>query len=412
MLSGLYAKSSSASFSALSERLAYVHKKCHVHVSVNIATYVNTPDMENQQLIAAFASKLREILTSVDWLQGWHVRQVNAPKDLGYDLLATLPLTGREKAALCVECKQDVRPSMFHNLATRVFALPAQATVALPVLALPNVSNRMAELCAEHKWGWLDLAGNYRIDVPGYLHIQHTGNPPVREGVRPSANLSTPEVGRVLRALLALDNLGKRWTQRELQLSSEPLVSLGLVNKIVRRLFDDAYLEGLPDRGFRVREYSRLLFAWRDAYRFDRHERRDYFTLIRGKALQNALSQFEAKSHVAVAYAAFSAAEFQAPHVRQPRTWLFVGAREIPLFQRLLEAKEVDSGENIVVLIPNDDGVFYKLDRTSAGQPNMACTNLVQTYIDLSHCGGRGEEAAEALFEQRLNSDWKRMQAK
>ena len=38
----------------------------------------------------------------------------------------------------------------------------------------------------------------------------------------------------------------------------------------------------------------------------------------------------------------------------------------------------------------------------------MACTNIVQTYVDLYHCGGRGEEAAEALLEQKLKPEWKR----
>jgi hypothetical protein len=32
----------------------------------------------------------------------------------------------------------------------------------------------------------------------------------------------------------------------------------------------------------------------------------------------------------------------------------------------------------------------------------MASTNPVQTYVDLLHAGGRGEEAAEALLDQRL----------
>ena len=33
-------------------------------------------------------------------------------------------------------------------------------SVVVPVLALPSVSPRVAELCTEHGWGWFDLAGN------------------------------------------------------------------------------------------------------------------------------------------------------------------------------------------------------------------------------------------------------------
>jgi hypothetical protein len=281
------------------------------------------------------------------------------------------------------------------------------------VLALPFVSPRVAELCAEHGWGWFDLAGNHRLDIPGLLHLQHTGNAPVHQRPRPTANLGTPEAGRVIRALLLPDNAGMRWTQRymgkhfgELKRPiREP--SLGLVNKIVRHLRDEAFIEEFPDVGFRLRDPLKLLFTWRDAYRFERHERRGYFTLLQGKALRAAFFKLDGYSGGFTAYAAFSAAEFQAPHVRQPKTWLFVAEREIPRFEELVEAKPVDSGENLVVLIPDDEGVFYMGDAGMTGENRMACTNEVQTYVDLWHCGGRGKEAAEALLEQRLKPEWK-----
>jgi hypothetical protein len=107
------------------------------------------------------------------------------------------------------------------------------------------------------------------------------------------------------------------------------------------------------------------------------------------------------------AYAAFSAAEFQAPHVRQPKTWLYIREQDMALFEELIAAKPVDSGENLVVLIPNDEGVFYLGDGGMMSDHRLACTSAVQTYVDLWHCGGRGQEAAEALLEQRLKPAWK-----
>jgi len=44
--------------------------------------------------------------------------------------------------------------------------------------------------------------------------------------------------------------------------------------------------------GFRLRDPVKLLFAWGDAYRFERQERRGYFTLLRGKKLRDALASF------------------------------------------------------------------------------------------------------------------------
>lgn len=115
------------------------------------------------------------------------------------------------------------------------------------VLAVPSISPRVADLCAEHGWSWIDLAGNCLIDIPGLLHIQCSGRPPVHSRPRPVANLSTREAGRVIRALLRPENAGLRWTQRRMVEHFKaldrpiPSPSLGLVNKVVRLLRDEAY---------------------------------------------------------------------------------------------------------------------------------------------------------------------------
>ena len=237
------------------------------------------------------------------------------------------------------------------------------------------------------------------------LRLQRAGEPPVHQPPKPAANLSTPEAGRVVRALLLPDNAGMRWTQREMQNHCRPNVSLGLVNKVVRHLRDQAFIEN-SDKGFHLRDPVKLLLSWRDAYRFDRHERRNYFSLLQGNKLRAALAALDSQTGGFAAYASFSAADFQAPHVRQPKTWLYVSQREISKFEDLIEAKPVDSGENIVVLIPDDKGVFYMADGGHPGE-RLACTGKVQTYVDLWHSGGRGQEAAEALLEQRLKPAWK-----
>jgi len=374
---------------------------------MNTAISMNSRSLSGVALEKALAAKLEALLRGVAWLRGWQVQHVARAADAEFDLLATLPLPGGGKAALCVECKRELRPSVFRMVADKTFSPAGRPKVVVPVLALPWVSPRMAELCAEHGWSWFDLAGNYRLDVPGLLQLQHAGNEPVHARPRPTANLSTPEAGRVLCALLLPDNAGMRWTQREMQKHCEPNVSLGLVNKVVRHLRDEAFIETGEDGGFRLRDPLKLLFAWRDAYRFDRHERRGYFTLSQGKKLRDALALLDLRTGGFAAYAAFSAADFQAPHVRQPKTWLYVREQDISLFEELVEAKRVDSGENLVVLIPDDDGVFSLGDGGTMGDNRMRCTNVVQTYVDLCHSGGRGGEAAEALLNQRLKPEWK-----
>jgi hypothetical protein len=311
---------------------------------------------------------------------------------------------------LCIECKHHFQPSQFSTLADRPCHADRRESTSR-VLAMPYVSPRMATLCQQHGWSWFDLAGNCRLEIPGAFLVERAGREPMRLDRPSGANLSSPEAGRVIRALLAPENAGKRWTQREMAAHfntlTPPVVSpsLALVNKVVQHLRDQAFLEPLQSRGFRVRDHEGLLQIWRQAYRSDRCQRRRYFTLLQGRALNDSLRALDTSGQGRLAYAAFSAADIQAPHVRQARTWLYLAGDLEGQFKAKVEAKLVESGENLVVLIPDDSGVFYHRD---ISENRLACTNAVQTYIDLVHAGGRGDEAAEAMMQQRLKPAWSR----
>jgi hypothetical protein len=375
---------------------------------------VNTTRLSATTLEKALAAKLEELLATVPGISHWTVSTNPAPFNRAFDLLARGKSPHGATIELWVDCRSEPRPSRFPYVAIeREFEKESTKLVRAWVFAAPFVSPRMAQICEDHHWSWFDLAGNCKITVPTFLHIERRGNKPVHETARPVANLSTPEAGRVIRALLAPENAGLSWTQRYMEIhfgklpKPIPEPSLGLINKVVRHLREEAFIEESSGGGFRLRDPVKLLFAWRDAYRFDRHQRRGYFTFWKGKELRDALASLGVRTGGFAVYAAFSAADFQAPHVRQPKTWLYVREKEIPKFARLVAAKPVETGENIIILIPDDDGVFYMSDGGFMGEGRMACTNAVQTYVDLSHAGGRGEEAAEALLEQRLKPQWK-----
>jgi len=354
------------------------------------------------------AEVLGQLLSAASWLQKWSIAPSKRAEP-DWDLVVSGPAPGGGKAVLCVECKSiNFQPSQFASLADRPCS-PAKNALSAKVLAMPRVSPRMAALCQEHGWSWYDLAGNCRLEIPGVLLIERSGKEPIKVQARGGANLSTPAAARVVRALLAPENAGRRWTQREMVghfgdlRAGVPAPSLALVNKVAQHLRDQAFLEQLPNRGFRVRDYDGLRQAWRTAYRFDRQIRRPYFTLLQGRALHEKLRSLDPDGLGRLAYAAFSAADIQAPAVRQPRTWLYVDPSVERQLESTIEAKPVDSGENLVVLIPDDRGVFYRMETSTNRAP---CTNAVQTYVDLASSGGRGEEAAEAILQQRLKPAW------
>jgi hypothetical protein len=63
----------------------------------------------------------------------------------------------------------------------------------------------------------------------------------------------------------------------------------------------------------------------------------------------------------------------------------------------------VPGGENVVLIHPKEDDIFAgRIEAT----PNIWCTGLVQTWLDLSVAGERGDEAAEHLLQEKLLPAW------
>ncbi len=353
----------------------------------------------------ALASQLGSLLAEVQWAR--HSRAGATPDA---DILIELTGSRGRRMCLLVHVKPDMRPSMF---AAWSKSTPGPNQTSVPVLAMPSVSPRLAELCRREGWSWLDLAGNCRLDVPGLLHIERSGRSPVRRQPRRGSNLGTAAAARVIRVLLSTAHAGRTWTQRSLQahtcwhLPDQKPVSLGLVNKVVQHLRDEGFID--PEAsGIRVKDPMGLLTAWREAYRFADHQRLQYFTLLKPEQLGKSLDHLRREAGGLCLYAAFSAAERQAPQVRQPRTWVYVSADHLDELVQRTEARPVDSGENLVVLVPNDPGVFLSFEPPgrSVGK-GLGCTDPVQTYVDLFKLDGRGQEAAQAILEQRLMKAWK-----
>ena len=66
-------------------------------------------------------------------------------------------------------------------------------------------------------------------------------------------------------------------------------------------------------------------------------------------------------------------------------------------------AKRVNTGPNLYLWRPFDRSVFT--GRVSVNPPDPPVTSALQTYLDLKQAGGRGEDAANAVFEKHLRHD-------
>jgi len=353
--------------------------------------------------IAHYRDKLQELLRVADWLKTSEIIDDPKVSDHRVDFMVKIAVENK-KIELWVQCKTDIRPSQLPMLDALKEAITRQGKkLRVPVLASRQVSPRLADMCAKHGWSWFDLAGNCNINVPGHLYLERSGNKPVAGKKVSGANLGSDSSASVLRALMMTDHNGC-WSQRELQASCRPSVSLGLVNKVVRHLRDEGYLVEDKHGGYALRDAEQLLQGWCNAYRFDRVKQLRCFTLLRGDEIEKRLAAINTPARKQVAFASFSAAEIQAPTVRQPRRWFAVLKSSVEDVMQALEAKEVDSGDNVVLLVAADEGMLVEAEDRGEG---LASTHPIQTYLDLSKQAGRGQEAADALLEQCLTPQWR-----
>jgi len=352
---------------------------------------------------ASFKKKFQGLLRAADWLDISEIIDEPKAADRRFDFMARI-FAGNKKVELWVECKADIRPSQLPVLDGLKDALgQEEGSLRVPVLAARHVSPRLADMCAKHGWSWFDLAGNCHINVPGHIYLERSGNKAVGTKKISGANLGSDSSASVLRALM-MTNQDGFWSQRELQAACKPPVSLGLVNKVVRHLRDEGYLVEDQKGGHALQDAEQLLHAWRDAYRFDRVKQLRCFTLLRAEELEKRLVALNQSVEKRVVYASFSAAEIQAPAVRQAKKWLAVLKNSVEDVMQALEAKVVDSGDNVVLFVAADEGMLVEAEERGE---KLACTHPIQTYLDVSNQAGRGQEAADAILEQYLRPEWR-----
>lgn len=317
--------------------------------------------------------------------------------DMTVDAVLELHLRGGGSQRWLVEVKEaPLEPRAAQMAVLKLRELLAQRGGGYAVVVAPFVSVRSAEVLARGGIGFVDLSGNCRV-TSGPLYLERSGfaNAFARKaGLR---SLFTPGAERVLRAVVDPELQGKAWTVRELAASAYPGVSLGQAHKVAKLLGDQLHMRR-EDQGLVVVEPAELLRAWAGAYRTERSRVRRYYTLLPLNELRTRLqlARRRAGEGASGVMASFSAAEVLAPAVRQHRFFAYWLGEEAPL-EEALQLKRVDSGENVVVYTPYDEGVLYPA--SSVDEP-VTCP--VQTYLDLRASHARGEEAAEAVFDRCL----------
>ena len=265
----------------------------------------------------------------------------------------------------------------------------------IPVFIAPYLSPESRAICEEYDVGFLDLMGNMRIVFDAVFIDRAVADKPVTER-RSLRSVFSPRAAQVLRVMLR--DPSRPWRVQDM--ASAAGVSIGHVSNVRKALLDREWAEKTPDGVF-LSDPDALLDTWRETYSSPGGQRIGYYTLLHGKALDDAAqSAFSFESGQGnMLFAAFSAARWLAPYARVGTDYFYADREGLERLREALHLMPASRGENVVIRLPKDTGIFRDSIEPA---PGILCTSDAQTYLDLYAAGERGAEAAEHLRKERL----------
>lgn len=263
----------------------------------------------------------------------------------------------------------------------------------IPLLVVPFMGKSARAYCEQAKVAWLDLSGNARIVAPGiYVHVSGQRNKFRRPG-RPESAFG-PKGSRVARWLL----MNPTEPVRQRTLASVTGLNEGYVSRVVKKLIEMDLVQR-DDHGIRMADPKRLLDAWRDEYRFDKHNlMRGHISAAAGQSVVSEVARALAERGILYAVTGLAAAWHWTHYARFRLSTVYLGEAPSTELLTALGFREESRGANTWLVMPNDEGVFH-----GAGDVDgIHCAHPVQIYIDLKTHPERANEAADEIRDRLI----------
>ena len=341
---------------------------------------------------------LRSLLSKVPILEIKSLKSMPPSKGWTPDFIIEINASGKSRPLVC-EVKANGQPRFINAaiLQLRDY-VSEQRPEATPIVVAPYLSPVARQLCREKGVGYLDLEGNAWISFDGVFIDHQVADKPLSEH-RELKSFFKPKSAQIIRTMLR--DPGRAW--RVVELCEAAGVSLGQVSNVRTALLNREWARATND-GVCLSDPQALLDAWAEAYEPPSGERKGFYTTLHGSALENAARiAIGERSGGHALFSSFSAAQWLAPYARISTNYFYADIEGLERLVKALQLVPASKGENVVITLPNDEGLL--LD-TVEPAPGALCTSPVQTYLDLSVAGERGEEAAEYLRQEKLT--WSR----
>jgi len=348
----------------------------------------------NETLEKSAENALRACLSKVPFLRINNIRKEPGIRDNKPDLLVKLSVQGIEKELL-IEIKSNGQPRRAREAVNQLLRYQTVFPEAYGVFVAPYISPTASEICIKEGIGYADLSGNCRLCFE-QVFIEQTGNPNAFAEKRDLRSLYSPKAERVLRVLLSKPE--KTWKMKAL--ADEAGVSLGQVANVKKLLNDREWIQ--TDRsGFSLVTPEQLLNEWAENYTYRKSGICNLYSFKSVPEIEVSIAEVCRQRKLNYALTGFSGAARLAPAVRYQRVFVYIDEAEEDVVEQM-NFKEVQSGANVSILTPYDEGVFYGV--LEVGGVKIA--SPIQIYLDLMGFRGRGEEAARVLIKRTIRPKW------
>ncbi len=267
----------------------------------------------------------------------------------------------------------------------------------LQILVAPWISPESAAILTQENINYLDEQGNARIAF-GNTYIERLGYPAPKAEKRYLRSIYNPISSRVLRVLLQKPS--QTWTLTALAKAAQ--VSIGQVYNVKNFLLEQSWLnhpisqKAVP---LQLTQPLKLLEAWRLQYK-PTGKKQGFYTLENHKGIEQALQQISSQELV---LAGLHAAKFIMPYSKFVTTQLYATKKGLEQLQAIMQLKPVTRGENILIYLEPDKGIFFDANQNNQG---IWQTSPIQTYLDLHDLGERASEAAEYMMQHTILPLW------
>lgn len=321
------------------------------------------------------------------------VAEVQEEQKLGEgiaDITATFTTTSGVQLPIVMQVKNTQRLIALRDAMRQTKKL-AQTTGATPMVAGVFWGKRARRVAKEENVGLLDLAGNFYLQKDPVL-IENTVSKNPFSATTPLKRLFSPVSTRIIRAVLIEPK--RAWDLQEL--SKEANVSIGQTYKVVDRLEAEEFGKRNEEKQFSLTSPIELLDEWVRVYKKDQNERFVFYSFEKdADKLIDRIKTIGKKNNLDYALGYFSGALKVAPFIRGfNKVQFFVrSSEELEQYKKELELSPVESGGNIEIFLPYDEGVLYKLQDVDG----INIVSNIQLYIDLVNHPARGREQAQHL---------------